>query len=905
MRALVPYLRVGRVIECDLEPVRPEQSLDWTITEALASRDRDRAVRAAADRLAFQPHADGPARDALRREWAIDEGPEIVALRDPRGALTSPRGADVLADLLGAFPADRKVALIMRGPLPPALQQVVDRDRQAGFGPRQLAFRPEDTAAAAQAVGLSDDHARAVHAICKGWPLATTMLLHGLRAESQDLLEAAAAVPERSLFAFGAHRLVAGLAPDVRNALAVATILGDVAHLQLVRILGDRCDDAVFARLCDLPFATIVGDRVSLHPEVRTIVRSRFEPLVSGMYERTLRVLTGEGRYVDAARIAIDAGDANRAASIVNAAPPYTAARAPIAAYGAILDHIDRTMITRFPNIWIATIPYRSFAVDSATYVREAETVNFCMPASASEDQRAAVLMILASAYVNFGRTEDADAIIEEGLHGFAGTRIPARAAILNFAASLRGIEGRFSAARALAAEAAEISADTFGETQVLLYIEAHEAAYRGKQDRVVVIADELLRRRKPEGLPLYVAHTALSAATFSWVNGDDEHFDRYLGALEDAVTPGLEAMFGPVIDAARGHAVRFRHDDPWPSFVALAELYRAVHSASDEERTAAARAAARAADQRGDPYLRLLAHAILFAGDERERDARARILNDVAASVESAELQAAIRGLIEGSSAGMLEPFLRRVRRSAVRRTTGPSLELLAGRVAKDGVEVRLTDKEFELLALLASTRGALTVARIGELLWDHLEPEEWRNNLKVTVYRIRKKLSDHDTIVSASGGYRLAPTVDVDLRRVEAQVRERSGSGNGDETRAELRSVVDAFSPTAAARYERYAWGQQLLARVGDTVCRAGIMFASDAFGRGADTDVLWAAERVREIDAFNEDACELTIRVLLRRKDVDGARREYERFAAALAAELDAKPSARLSALVRSAV
>lgn len=900
LRALAPHL--GPVIECELEAAGGEQTLEWAIAEALASRDQERAARAAADRLAFQPRADESARDALRREWAIDEGLETVVFHDPAGALTSPRGVELLAELLGAFPADRTVAVVMRAPLPRALQQVVDRDRLVTLGPPELAFRLEESVSSARAVGVSADAGRVVHAISNGWPLATTMLLHALRAESEDLLEAAAAVPQDSLFAFGAHRIVAGLASDVRNALAVSMILGEASHLQLLRILGERCDDAVFARLCGLPFSTLRGDRVSIHPEVRAVVRSRFDTLVSRMYERTLRVLTGEGRYVAAARIAIDAGDVNRAASIIDAAPPYTAAPAPIAAYGAIVDRIDHTMITRFPNIWIATIPYRSFAVDSATYVREAETVHFCMPASAGDDQRAAVLMLLASAYVNFGRTEEADAIIEEGLNGFARGRAAARAAILNFAASLRGIEGNFSKARALAAEAAEISADAFGETQVLLYIEAHEAAYRGKQDRVVVIADELLRRRKPHGLPLYVAHTALSAATFSWVNGDDEHFDRYLAALEDAVTPGLEAMFGPVIDAARGHVVRFRHDDPWPSFVALAELYRAVNSRSDEERMIAAQAAARAADKRRDPYLRLLAHVVLFAGEARNRDVHVRILEQVAVSVESVELRAAIQGLLAGASAGMLEPFMRRVRRSTIRRTASPSIELLSGRVIRDGVEIRLTDKEFELLALLASTRGTLPVARIGESLWDHLEPDEWRNNLKVTVYRIRKKLSDHEMILADAGGYRLAPTLDVDLRRVEALVRERSGGSAGDDNRLELRAVVDTFSPAAAARYERYAWGQQLLARVGDTVCRAGIMFASDAYRRGNDADVVWAAERVREIDAFNEDACQLTIRVLMRRNDVDGARREYERFAAALATELDAKPSPRLAALLR---
>jgi hypothetical protein len=56
------------------------------------------------------------------------------------------------------------------------------------------------------------------------------MLMYALHAASEGLLDAVAAVPQASLFAFAAHRLVAGLTPDVREALGVATILGDASH---------------------------------------------------------------------------------------------------------------------------------------------------------------------------------------------------------------------------------------------------------------------------------------------------------------------------------------------------------------------------------------------------------------------------------------------------------------------------------------------------------------------------------------------------------------------------------------------------------------------------------------------------------------------------------------------------
>jgi DNA-binding SARP family transcriptional activator len=895
-----------RFVSCDLGTTDRDGDLAWTVTEALSARDEGRAARSAADRLAQRRDVvEAPSRDAVRREWAIDAGLELFALRDPHGSLTNPRGAELFAELLGAFPASRSIAVATRSPLPPALRQIVEREHVAVVGTADLALRVDDSLLAAREAGISAEQALRIHDICGGWPLVTA-LLHGLlhQDDAAEVLDSAAAVPHASLLAFAAHRAIARLPPGVRDALTVTAILRNAGHLQLVRVLGDQCDDAVFAKLARLPFAGVSDDRVAIHPEIEALLRARFAPLVSELYERTLRVLTGDGAYVDAARVAIGAGDATRAAAIIDAAPPYTAAVVPIRAYEKIVDRLDRNLITRYPNIWIATIPYRSFSVDAATYVREAETIYFCMPPGASLDQRAAILMLLASAYVNVGRTEEADALVTEALAGFAGPQSPARAAILNFAASVSGIDGRFARARALAAEAARISSDAFGENQVLLYIDAHEAAYRGKQDRVVVILDELLRRRKGQDLPLYRAHAAISAAIFSWVNGDDERFRHYVNAMEDAVTPGIEAMFGPVIDAAHGHPVRFSHEEPWPSFVALAQIYRVGSAASDEDALSAAGAAAAAADLRRDPYLQMLAHAAIYILGGARSESEAAILRRLAASIESAELQAAVTGLVAGDSAGMLEPFVRRVSRQIARREVRTSLELLSGRVMQDDTEVRLTEKEFELLALLASTRGAISRERIGESLWDHLEPEEWRNNFKVTVHRIRKKLNARETIVADGGGFRLAPAIGIDLRRVEALIRENSKGVTGDSTRSELRAVVDAFRSGAAARYERYVWGQQLLARISDAVCRAGTMFALDAHSRGLDDDVLWATDRIREIDAFNETACELTMRVLIERGDLDGARREFQRFAMALANGLGATPSDRLVELARRA-
>ncbi|MBV8751018.1 MAG: winged helix-turn-helix domain-containing protein, partial [Candidatus Eremiobacteraeota bacterium] len=258
----------------------------------------------------------------------------------------------------------------------------------------------------------------------------------------------------------------------------------------------------------------------------------------------------------------------------------------------------------------------------------------------------------------------------------------------------------------------------------------------------------------------------------------------------------------------------------------------------------------------------------------------------------------------LAGRGAGVLDPFVsRRVLRERERTEPRLVVELLAGRVTRDGAPVPLTDKELELLALLASTHGALTRDRIGEALWDHLDPEEWPNNMKVTLSRVRAKLGVRDAVTSANGGYRLSPAIDVDLRRAEAVVRETASGPLDAAAREALRAIFASYRGGSPARYERFAWMQPSLARINDLVCTAGLALANDALRREHYDDALADAAAVAELDPFNEGAREVMIRVLVARGETDAARREFRRYATALADELGAAPSNRLAELVRT--
>jgi DNA-binding SARP family transcriptional activator len=828
-------------------------------------------------------------------------------LNDGAGVLATSAGVDLVAELIADLPASRTLAIVSRIPHPPALAQLFRHERTVVISAEDLAYSRDQTKVIAGEAGLRDEVAGAIHGVTRGWPMATDLLSRLVRTEGVTNIAEAGELPFEALLPFVVHRTVAKLEGAVRDALVVSGVLRGATQADLIRVLGDVADDWLFAQLVSLPFIDIDGERAVVHAEVANVVRERFRSLASALYERTLHVLSGDGAYVEAASVAIDHGDVSRAAAILDAAPSYTAARVPLGAYESVLDRLERDVVTRYPNVWLATIPYRAFAVDRATYVREAETVYFCLPRTAAPELRATVLIHLASAYTNVGRHSESTTLIEGALSSFAREPGNARATLLTLSATLRGMEGRFVLARALADEAAAIDAPdpVFGDNQTLQYIDGHEAALRGQRERLLVIFDELVRRLSSEELPLYLGYAAINGALLAWVYGDDARFQRYLGILEDRLTPGLERGFAPVIDAARGRVPRIDGSYPWPVLAAIAHFFQATQATDQSTARAAARAAVQAADERRDPFIQVFAHTTLFVLDESAREAETAALRAIVAPVESPELADAVEALIQGRPAGILATFIQqRLLRDRTEQPPRLVVELISGRVTKDGQPIRLTDKEFELMALLASSRGVLTRDRIGDALWSHIDPEEWPNNIKVTLSRLRSKLGVRDAVVSVGGaGFRLAPTTDVDLRQIEVIVRRRQSEKLDDMGREVLRAALHSFASGAAGRYERFTWTQPVLARIHDAASSAGISLAYDAIDAERFDDALVHAAAVAEIDPLNEEACELAIRARIARGEQDAARREYRRYAMVLANELDATPSARLAALARA--
>jgi hypothetical protein len=260
---------VGPLIACDVDR-RRDRDLAGPVLDALVARDRSRMARSAADRLAYRADRQfGTAREALRREWDRTDGRELLLVRDAGGALSTPAGADLLGELISTLPADRTVALTTRTPLPPALAQLIEGERTYTVAAPALALSVENVCELARSAGLADDDAAKVHALSGGWPLVSRLLLMLIERDGAEaVLRAARGLPRAALLPYAGHRVIAEVDERVREAVIASVVRPGGTAEDLVRVLGDGCDDAVLLSFWNLPFVTVESERAFVHPDI-------------------------------------------------------------------------------------------------------------------------------------------------------------------------------------------------------------------------------------------------------------------------------------------------------------------------------------------------------------------------------------------------------------------------------------------------------------------------------------------------------------------------------------------------------------------------------------------------------------------------------------------------------------
>ena len=235
--------------------------------------------------------------------------------------------------------------------------------------------------------------------------------------------------------------------------------------------------------------------------------------------------------------------------------------------------------------------------------------------------------------------------------------------------------------------------------------------------------------------------------------------------------------------------------------------------------------------------------------------------------------------------------------------RTSVPiSIDLLSGRVFARGLPVPLSRSELALVTMLAVHTRGLHRELIAENLHPDAEPISAVNAVKVSVHRTRRRLGAIDVIRYHEGRYTLGERVDVELPRLEGELRglrvEASLTSEQRDRFEQVRQRVLDGRPAFMLEWPWFDDTEQRLRNLGRELCTSLARDAVHAENYQRALDL--AAELVRD-DPLDETAAELAIRACLLAGNRAAAILEYRRYASALRVELDSNPSSDLRALV----
>ncbi|MGH3832697.1 MAG: AfsR/SARP family transcriptional regulator [Pseudonocardiaceae bacterium] len=232
---------------------------------------------------------------------------------------------------------------------------------------------------------------------------------------------------------------------------------------------------------------------------------------------------------------------------------------------------------------------------------------------------------------------------------------------------------------------------------------------------------------------------------------------------------------------------------------------------------------------------------------------------------------------------------------------SSGVQLTLLGGfECVHEGYSVALPLGSQRLLALLALRDSGIHRTVAGGLLWPDSIPGRAAANLRSALWRGRR-LGTTIMIYSAGPRLRLAPTVDVDLRRILDQHRHLSDSQASCHSISDHLALVEVLTRQLLPewsedwlQFERGRWQQFRLHALENL---AGQLLTERRY-----LNALQTALAATAIEPTRETAHRIVIEVHLAEGNTASALTHYQHYRELLQRELGVAPSARLDQLIQ---
>lgn len=773
----------ARSVICDCAGSGHGQNLAQLLVAALAceaavsSEDADEPYRAAQALRLWSRSGDPEAAFIFENAEALDrEGLELL-----RACLANPGSWGVVVVCTRSY-----VNIPFSRNLPPTAIMTI--------GETALSFSPDEIAE------LVDADASTVQRIAERtarWPIEVSVFQKAAQLGSlESLFDDPDHVELRRLDGYIGTELIEPLRVGELDLVCLLSLVPEMDSRVAAVALGLNAR-GFQSLLRGLPMVERRRHALSLHPLLARHLALHHVERRTAVAVRASELLLTLGERATAARIALAAGEKDRAAAAVDPGVLLvTDQPVDIADYAVALD--GNTLVGQ-PRLWSATLLYRVDSMTPDQWRNEGFAVWKRLAGSTDRDALIAVansmcvMLVLAGSWEEFERFR-ADAARRFRAAGIADDPI---VRVLDVfwngwldAARLQPLD-----VESFMSAISSLLTNDYVHAIVLREIVARVRAYRGNRALERDTLDEAVRRAARSGIPAIVSYALQKAALSAWIAGEQALVELYFQELRELTLRSPEALETArhLLACADGDALTAPAVGSRPVLRAFAILVGAHRVEERSVRGALIRTAIEAADHSRHLAPMMFTRLAAAASDPRERYRLDEIRKLLVGVPDGTIFHEALEKF--DSKGAQLDAFLDRFRPPAP--VADPvRVELLSGSVRRGNVLTPLSVREFGLLAFLAVQPRPVSIDVVVDVLWPNASVEDGTASVRVYVNRIRKRIGDPSVIVSAKRAYGVGAHVSTDIAEFERVVAGLPESA----TRPQIEAILGIHDTVAA---------------------------------------------------------------------------------------------------------
>ncbi len=613
-------------------------------------------------------------------------------------------------------------------------------------------------------------------AISGGWPIAVLLLARfAHEGRLEPLLDRLDDVAYEELHEYLTDQVLGLAPPAVTDGLLACAAMPEACERDLRLALGEAGYEQFAAFQKTSPFVSRdAGGAFTVHPLVASTLTERHPERIVALLGPAAATYETAGEFQRAAEIHLAQGDQRAAAKalehlevIEDAAPPL--------AYARVLASLDRAVVMRYPRLWAVTAMLRTFSVDSRAMLEEAEAIWQRLPPDATPIERIYLYIFRVLFMSYLGEFERALALVDDFRAQIAVPDVPTtrmHAWLLYLRSLMTARMGRLDEAeRDLEAAWPFVNATHVMGSGTLVTLGADIERVRGNRIAEREKLERAIEHSRKSALSNFIARDEAEAAFGAWLAGDEADYTQHAFALEAEVEREGVRGFAFFVACARGHAAAPQPPDN-VKWVACGHLVAAAGGDDPAARSRHAHLAREAAALYRSPFTQVLAALAVGELDPARRGAMHAEAASIAQRIDAPALHQALAAIARGEEGGSLARFVGRYRPHAQAPRAGLVVELVTGRLLRDGTPVTLAEREHALLVAMAMRPEAMPRERLTDMLWPDLGESAARNAFHVCLHRLKSRLGDDDAVVRTREGYRLGNAVRVDLWEIDRTV-------------------------------------------------------------------------------------------------------------------------------------